>query len=230
MNYKWHYDRLIETRKNRDPEEGKYYEKHHIVPKSMGGDNATSNMVKLTAREHFLAHWLLWRIHRNRQMACAFAYLCGSFSIKEIKMKSSRGYEEAKLSMINTSCSEKTRKRMSVNWNRSVERRKKISERNIALHKEKRIGMYNKSHTDEYKCVMKEKMKGNSNAKGYKFTKDQSKNLSIAQKERKRKPLSDEWKQTLRNVQYDKWIEKYGKEEADKRRKHYDECRLVKIS
>ena len=36
-----------------------YGEIHHIVPRSLGGDNSKSNLVKLTAREHYIAHWLL---------------------------------------------------------------------------------------------------------------------------------------------------------------------------
>jgi len=36
-----------------------YYEAHHIVPKSFGGSNKRSNLVLLTAREHFLCHLLL---------------------------------------------------------------------------------------------------------------------------------------------------------------------------
>jgi hypothetical protein len=38
----------------------------------MGGTNERSNLVRLTAREHFIAHWLLWKIHRTSKMACAF--------------------------------------------------------------------------------------------------------------------------------------------------------------
>lgn len=34
-------------------------ERHHVVPKSIGGSNAAANLVSLTYREHFLAHWLL---------------------------------------------------------------------------------------------------------------------------------------------------------------------------
>jgi hypothetical protein len=30
-----------------------YVEKHHIIPKSLGGSNDKSNLVKLTAKEHF---------------------------------------------------------------------------------------------------------------------------------------------------------------------------------
>lgn len=36
-----------------------YSEKHHIVPQSFGGTNSKENIVILTAREHFICHWLL---------------------------------------------------------------------------------------------------------------------------------------------------------------------------
>jgi hypothetical protein len=34
-------------------------ERHHVFPKSLGGSNGRDNLIKLTAREHFLVHWLL---------------------------------------------------------------------------------------------------------------------------------------------------------------------------
>jgi hypothetical protein len=36
-----------------------YTELHHIMPQSMGGRNDKDNLVELTAREHFICHWLL---------------------------------------------------------------------------------------------------------------------------------------------------------------------------
>lgn len=96
MNYQWHYDQLMITRKNRIPENGKYYEKHHIVPKSMGGDNSTDNIAILTAREHFLAHWLLWLTYRNRKMACAFWSMCRSGSKNSGRITSSKMYSIAR--------------------------------------------------------------------------------------------------------------------------------------
>ena len=36
-----------------------YTELHHIIPQSMGGSNDNENLVELTAREHFICHWLL---------------------------------------------------------------------------------------------------------------------------------------------------------------------------
>jgi len=40
----------------------RYTERHHIIPKSLGGDNSKENLVKLTAREHFICHWLLTKM------------------------------------------------------------------------------------------------------------------------------------------------------------------------
>ena len=56
------YNNIIDCAKTRTLSANNYYEKHHIVPKSLGGDNAKDNLVKLTAREHFVAHWLLTKM------------------------------------------------------------------------------------------------------------------------------------------------------------------------
>lgn len=42
-----------------------YVEQHHILPRALGGTDDKSNLVFLTAKEHFVAHHLLWRIHRD---------------------------------------------------------------------------------------------------------------------------------------------------------------------
>lgn len=42
---------------------GEYFELHHIIPKSLGGSNLINNLVLLTAREHFICHWLLVKIY-----------------------------------------------------------------------------------------------------------------------------------------------------------------------
>lgn len=61
MNYKNHYEKLITRARDRIIEG--YLENHHILPKCMGGTNDKINLVKLTAREHFIAHVLLVKIH-----------------------------------------------------------------------------------------------------------------------------------------------------------------------
>jgi hypothetical protein len=39
-----------------------YFERHHIIPKSLGGSDKASNFVNLTPREHFICHWLLTKM------------------------------------------------------------------------------------------------------------------------------------------------------------------------
>ena len=72
MNYQKHYDLLIESRKTRDRIQGEYYEKHHALPRSMKGSNDKSNLVYLTAREHYIAHWLLYKANPIQPLAYAF--------------------------------------------------------------------------------------------------------------------------------------------------------------
>lgn len=52
------YNALIAKAKSRDSLTG-YVEKHHIIPRCMGGSNEESNIATLTYREHFIVHWLL---------------------------------------------------------------------------------------------------------------------------------------------------------------------------
>lgn len=58
---KWYQD-LIEKVQSRVLPEGTYTERHHIIPVSLGGDKGKDNTVVLTAREHYIAHALLWKI------------------------------------------------------------------------------------------------------------------------------------------------------------------------
>jgi hypothetical protein len=75
MNYKKHYEKLIEKARSRCLDE--YSEKHHIVPKCMGGSDDNSNLVSLTAREHFIAHLLLVKIYpSNLPLVRAVAVMC----------------------------------------------------------------------------------------------------------------------------------------------------------
>lgn len=55
--FKW-YNQIISQAKENLRIDG-YFEKHHIIPRSLGGTNQKENIVKLTAREHFVCHRLL---------------------------------------------------------------------------------------------------------------------------------------------------------------------------
>ena len=59
------YYKIIDRALSREIDSKKYYEKHHIVPKSLGGDNSKSNLVYLSAKEHFVCHLLLTKMARK---------------------------------------------------------------------------------------------------------------------------------------------------------------------
>ena len=68
------YHRIIASAQNRDVPEG-YYERHHITPRSLGGTDSKSNLVEVTAREHFILHYLLTKFTEGpdfRKMVNAF--------------------------------------------------------------------------------------------------------------------------------------------------------------
>ena len=55
---KWYYA-IIQAAQNRRLEPNIRVEKHHIIPKSLGGGNEAGNIVTLTLQEHFICHRLL---------------------------------------------------------------------------------------------------------------------------------------------------------------------------
>lgn len=64
MNYEKNYYDYINYIKSIDRNLD-YSEKHHIIPRCLGGTDDNDNLVVLTAREHFLAHYLLTKIYPN---------------------------------------------------------------------------------------------------------------------------------------------------------------------
>lgn len=88
MNYKKIHDDLILLAKSRDRMKGFgiYYEKHHILPRAIGGDNSSSNLVLLTPKEHYVVHHLLTKIFHtgkeHQSMIKAFHRLCYGNRIK----------------------------------------------------------------------------------------------------------------------------------------------------
>jgi hypothetical protein len=61
VNYLKHYNTLIEKSKHRTLEG--YVERHHILPRCMGGGDEDENIAILTPEEHYIAHLLLMHIY-----------------------------------------------------------------------------------------------------------------------------------------------------------------------
>lgn len=89
----WYYS-IIDAAKARNPIND-YTETHHIIPRSIGGSNDTSNLVKLTAREHFICHLLLTKM-TNGQIQHKMAFALNSFrraSSNQQRILTSKQYE-----------------------------------------------------------------------------------------------------------------------------------------
>lgn len=84
MNYLNHYNKLIERAKNRNIHEG-YYESHHIIPRCMGGNDDSNNIVKLTPEEHYVAHQLLYKIYKLNSLIYACMMMSNGLSNRNNK-------------------------------------------------------------------------------------------------------------------------------------------------
>lgn len=74
MDYKKIYDNLMQKGLDRT-NLTEYFERHHIIPKCLDGCDNESNLVKLTYKEHYMAHYLLIKIYpENYKMY--YAFLC----------------------------------------------------------------------------------------------------------------------------------------------------------
>ena len=189
MDYKKIHDTIIKHAKNRI--NNGYVEKHHIIPKCLGGTNKKDNLVKLTAKEHFLIHKLLTFIYPdNNSLIYAYWAMCGLLSEKRY-IPSARIYEYSKKKM-----SEITKERLK---DFNVWKGKKHSEesklkqsasakkRNISLENEiiRRQGISNKmkllKRTPEWNNNVSEAKKGDKNPMFGKTGRENKRSIPILQ-------------------------------------------------
>ena len=96
------YNAIIEKRKNNLLLTG-YRERHHILPKSLGGTNNPDNLIYLTAKEHYICHMLLVEIFRDVDRK-SFYKMLNAFTMmktregQEIRMSSSL-YEKYRIEL-----------------------------------------------------------------------------------------------------------------------------------
>lgn len=66
MDYHRIYREFIKDRREREPGLSGYTERHHILPRSLGGGDEPENLIRLTAEDHFFAHLLLAKMHGGK--------------------------------------------------------------------------------------------------------------------------------------------------------------------
>jgi len=72
MNYLRIYNNIIDNRKKNVLPKTEYGENHHIIPKCMGGSDLEENIVRLSAKEHYVAHHLLYKHYKTSKLAHAW--------------------------------------------------------------------------------------------------------------------------------------------------------------
>ena len=100
--YHLHYNTLIENARDRILPSDTYKESHHIIPRSLGGSDDRNNLVDLTAREHYIAHLLLAKMHGGEQKRKMLAAVLLMGAIKRYRKCNSHLYESMRLSYIET--------------------------------------------------------------------------------------------------------------------------------
>lgn len=123
--YKW-YQQIV-SRANLRVLEG-YFEVHHIIPKSLGGTNSIENLVNLTAREHFICHWLLTKcvIHNVEKMKYALWLMTTTENSLQQRYKiTPKKYEIIKKSLSETFSKQHAGRKMSEETKRKISETRK---------------------------------------------------------------------------------------------------------
>lgn len=81
MDYKKIYDDFIKDRRLKENRIKGYFERHHIIPRALGGDNSKPNLIKLTPEDHYFAHLLLAKIHGGGMWKALFLLSNKVFSV-----------------------------------------------------------------------------------------------------------------------------------------------------
>ncbi len=184
---KWYFNII------KNPVLENYNEKHHIIPRSCGGSDDSSNLVLLSARQHFICHLLLPKMmkHQTHKNSMCYALRLMSFANDPInnrryKIKSSRLFESVRNCHKGIPLSEKVKQKLSV----------AASNRIRAPHTQEtkqKIGNAHRGRTlnDEHKQKISKTLTGRDSwMKNKKHSLESLLKMSESQKNRIRKPAS----------------------------------------
>lgn len=159
------YKKLIMKRLVNPVPNGVYTERHHIVPSSEGGSDDKGNIIRLTAREHYVAHLLLAKIYDDYAMHCAVIYMqCKSKTQNRNFRFNSRLYssmrkEFSKKISGDNNWTRRHPEKVRRGFKYSAEHNRKLSE--IGKTKIGKLNsFYGKHHSEETRKKISEKRKG----------------------------------------------------------------------
>lgn len=162
-----------------------YKEKHHIHPQSLGGPNKKENLVWLTAREHFICHWLLIKMTEGESRGKMVYALQG--------MKASNKYQDRYHTKITARVYAKYREEHAKNHSTRMKGRKAWNKGGAVLTDEqrKRISDAAKNRAPKSKKTIDKWKKSRA---GYKHSDETKLKQSLAAKGKIKGPMSEEEK------------------------------------
>lgn len=191
-----------------------YYERHHIIPKSLGGDNSKSNLVLLTAREHFLVHWLLTKMVEGTdryKMASAFISMSRSSKTKQHKREySSKQFEVMRKVFGRATTERQTGRQLSYETKTKISKGNTGKVRTDEHRQNMSIAHQGKTHSEETKEKLRLMNIGNTYNKGrtnYRHSDETKQKLAVAASNR---VLSDDFGSW--NKKTYEFINPYGEE------------------
>jgi hypothetical protein len=168
MNYQAHYDRLIDRARSRTL--SGYVERHHVIPKCLGGSDKAGNKVILTAEEHYLAHLLLVKINpENHRLAYAARVMTadahgGRRNNKHYGWVRRRFAEASRALNTGKKESPETRARKSA-ATKGIPKSEEHNQKNRISHLGEKNHRFGKHHSEERKAKMSAVLKGRHHTK-----------------------------------------------------------------
>lgn len=154
---RWYYA-IIQYAQSRSLSPDLYTEKHHIIPLSLGGIDDNKNIIKLTAKEHFICHLLLTKMTTGlakRSMAYA-AWKMTHIDGRSRYVPKSRTYEYMRKNLSQTYKGVKKNYASFLNRKHTEETKKLQSE----VKKGSKNPNFGKKHTEEWTRIVREKQLG----------------------------------------------------------------------
>lgn len=90
MDYLNLYKKSIRLYKDQDISDEVYTERHHIVPRHMGGSDDSDNLVTVMYRQHILLHLLLWKSYGSAKDKMAYLLMRGQIDTLEARRELQR--------------------------------------------------------------------------------------------------------------------------------------------